>query len=265
MKNADLNYLTDHRSDPDTRVVLEDLEREIFRRSTVARLGYVLTLLHAPADNSDTDATPADNSDTDSDTDATYDVNAHTAADAAAEDDAAAAAADAIDNGAPVDDTDDEADDTDAAADAADSDTDDKTDEADADACTAADATIEADATIGAHYLTLIEEPSMEEGLKILQIQVTAWRAITFVGWLRRVSGDEYHLLGARIVTRKPGQPWSWNGIAELAEQGPRDRYHLAPIMKSPEELHRLGNIKRSKPADEQVWAEHCPKPNDWE
>ncbi len=104
----------------------------------------------------------------------------------------------------------------------------------------------------------------MTPGLKILQIQITNWRAITFVGWLRRVVGDEYELVDARIVTRSTGQSASWNGVAELAENGP-GRYKMAPRMKTPEQLHRLGNIRRCKPAIESVWASSCPKPDGWD
>jgi hypothetical protein len=178
-----INYLYDNSSDPDTRSVLEDLERERYGRSTVSRLGYVL------------DAADADDAD----------------------------------------------DDYDAAADAADA---------------AADAAFH-------HSKIVSEEPDMKQGLKILQIQITTWRAITFVGWLRRIAGDEYHLVDARIITRRSGQPASWNGIAELAENGP-GKYTLAAKMKQPEELHRLGNIRRCKPAYEIAWAAHCPKPADW-
>jgi hypothetical protein len=104
----------------------------------------------------------------------------------------------------------------------------------------------------------------MREGLKIIQIQITNWRALTFVGWLKRRYGDEYDLIDARIITRKSGEPADWNGVADLAENGPGKKYLLAPIMKEPEELHRLSNIRRSKPADEKAWAKHCPKPKDW-
>ena len=105
----------------------------------------------------------------------------------------------------------------------------------------------------------------MSPGLKILQIQITLYRAITFVGWLRRVSGDEYELMpGSRIVTRKPGAQWSWNGIDELASKGPGTKYALTDPAQAPEELHRLGNIRRSKPADEKVWTRDCPRPKDW-
>ena len=102
----------------------------------------------------------------------------------------------------------------------------------------------------------------MRPGLKIVQIQVTYYRAITMVGWLRRDNGDEYLLHNARIITRKSGAA-SWNGVAEMAEAGPEERYRLAPIMKEPEELHRL-LIKRSHPCDVKAWAKQCPRPKDW-
>ena len=125
----------------------------------------------------------------------------------------------------------------------------------------AADATAE---SIKTAHQALTQEPDMSPGLKIVQISITYYRAITFVGWLWRVSGDEYKLApGARIVLRKSGVAWSWNGVHEMAEQGPGERYGLSDEFKAPEELHRL-LIRRSVPCNEKAWAKHCPRPKDW-
>lgn len=104
----------------------------------------------------------------------------------------------------------------------------------------------------------------MSEGLYLVQISITYYRALTIVGWLRRVRGDEYELApGARIVTRAPGEAASWTGLDDLAASGPGERYTLHAAMTQPEPLHRL-MIKRAKPCDESAWAQHCPRPADW-
>jgi hypothetical protein len=193
----DLDALYDNRSDPDARMVLEDLERSSYDRSTVCRLGFALSFI------------------------------------------AAAAAAAAADDAAP-----------DTAPDYADADGDDA----------------DADHTLSDHTLSrsLLEEPNMETGLHLIQISVTHYRALTIIGWLRRVRGDEYELVpGARIITRKSGESADWNGFDDIASKGVGKKYKAHPAMKAPETLHRL-IIKRSKPADEKVWAKECPRPEGW-
>ena len=104
----------------------------------------------------------------------------------------------------------------------------------------------------------------MEHGLLLVQISITYYRAITIVGWARRKGGDEWELVpGARVITRVRGQP-EWNGFDDLAANGPGTKYKLHPEMKQPEPLHRL-LVKRCKPADVKNWAEHCPRPKNWQ
>jgi hypothetical protein len=103
----------------------------------------------------------------------------------------------------------------------------------------------------------------VEPGLYLVIIAATYYRAVTIVGWLRRVHGDEYELApGARVVTRIRGEA-DWNGLAKLAEEGPGKRYKLHDPMKTPELLHRF-MMKRPKPCIESAWVEHIPKPSDW-
>lgn len=104
----------------------------------------------------------------------------------------------------------------------------------------------------------------MEPGLHLVQISITNYYSIVIVGWLRRIRGDEYELVpGARIITRKPGEPADWNGFDDLATKGPGKKYKLHPAMKAAEPLHRL-MIRRSKSADEKVWTKDCPRPEGW-
>lgn len=103
----------------------------------------------------------------------------------------------------------------------------------------------------------------MEPGLYLIQIPITYYRAITVVGWLRRIHGDEYELApGARVVTRIRGEA-DWNGIAKLAEEGPGRRYKLHDPMLTSEPLHRLV-MRRPKPCVESAWIDVIPKPKDW-
>jgi hypothetical protein len=232
----DINHLYDNRCDPDVRAVLEDWERSRYRTSTIARLGFALAFMDAD------------------DADAVGDVAADAVAAAAGA--SADAAADDADGDGGADAAADDADDgDDAAADDADG----------GDGADAADDVADDDVVdIRAINSRFSEEPDMSPGLKIVQIAITYYRAITFVGWLKRVSGDEYVLVSPRIITRKSGQEWSWNGMRELAANGPGKKYQLSDKDDAdPEELHRL-MIKRSIPADEKVWEKHCPKPADW-
>lgn len=72
--SVDLDYLYNHRSEPDVRAVLEDYERSAFDQSTTARLGVLIadatTDADANATNNDADATDTDAT-TDTDTNAT--------------------------------------------------------------------------------------------------------------------------------------------------------------------------------------------------
>jgi hypothetical protein len=98
----------------------------------------------------------------------------------------------------------------------------------------------------------------MREGLKVIQITGRYVYAVTFVGWLRRIAGDEYILFpGARIVWIK-GEA---RGLAHLAANGPGRDYGLLDPTDATEEIHRL-LVRRSVLANEQVWKRLCPKPD---
>ena len=103
----------------------------------------------------------------------------------------------------------------------------------------------------------------MKEGLKIMQFAGGryGWN-VTRVGWLKRIAGDEYQLLGGRTIWRKIGN-YNAGGLTNLANDGLGREYDISAADKFGEDVHRL-LIRRSLPANEKAWAEHCPKPKDW-
>lgn len=236
--------LYDDRADPETRAVLEDWELSHWGSSIVATLGRVLACSGVEPDVcSDLDAADAD-ADVDRNDDNDDDVDV---ADAGAEVADSGDSGDyygidyyGIDVGVDIFLTN--------AADTGDSPV----------LLTTADVIDYARAL----STCLLEDFDMEPGLYLMQIPITN-RAITIVGWLRRIHGDEYELApGARIVTRLHGSP-SWDGIAKLAENGPGDSYKLYDPMKTSEPLHRL-IMRRPKPCIESAWIAHVPRPGDW-
>lgn len=104
----------------------------------------------------------------------------------------------------------------------------------------------------------------MRDGLKVIQVTGSYYGyAVTMVGWLRRVAGDEYELLaGARVVMRKSSvAPAS---LARLANDGMESNYFfVGEPSEGPEEINRL-LVRRCFPANEKVWGKACPKPKDW-
>jgi hypothetical protein len=99
----------------------------------------------------------------------------------------------------------------------------------------------------------------MRSGLKVIVTPGNYW-ALTQIGWLRRVDGDEYELVGARSLRRIGEQV----PLATLAAKGPGKTIQVQPASEQPEELHRL-TIRRCIPANEAAWAKECPRPKDWE
>lgn len=101
----------------------------------------------------------------------------------------------------------------------------------------------------------------MRNGLKIVQLTGAyyGW-AVTRVGWLRRVSGDEWELLGARTIIRT-GSP---RPLGNLASHGPMKDHRLTDADEGAEDVNRI-LIRRSFAANEQAWLKHCPKPAGWQ
>lgn len=102
----------------------------------------------------------------------------------------------------------------------------------------------------------------MRPGLKIITLPGAYYGyAVTRVGWLRRVSGDEFELVGACTIARTGQQ--RLEGINKLASDGPGKGYQVSAADEGPEEVHRL-LVRRCVPANEKAWREHCPKPKGW-
>jgi len=116
-----------------------------------------------------------------------------------------------------------------------------------------------ADDAVGELAEPLTTETDMRDGLKIIQVPGRYSWAVTRVGWLRRVSGDEWEIVGARTIVRT-GSPRT---LDSLAAHGPGRDHRLSAISEASEEIHRLV-IRRSIPANEAAWLEHCPMPAGW-
>jgi hypothetical protein len=82
---------------------------------------------------------------------------------------------------------------------------------------------------------------------------------LTRVGWLRRVGGDEWEIVGARSIRRTSGV----RHIASLAEDGPQKDHEVGPVAKEPEPVHRL-LIRRVVYANLKQWVELCERPKGW-
>ena len=166
-----------------------------------------------------------------------------------------------------------EADAADADADAADADAAAATDAADTAADADATAEAEADAATDATTTTdaadaadlLLEEKRMHAGLTVLVSQGTYYGLIR-VGWLRRVEGDEWELVGARVLVRASGWRTSdgYLALSEAAAQGPGTAWTLLPASAEPEPVWR-GHMLRPIVADAEAWAVECPRPPEWE
>jgi len=222
-----IDNLIDNRADPHVRSVLEDLYWEQSSRPPT-RLGLVLWLTDA-ASNANADAAAA----------SSYPNN-----------DAAASDPNVDADGASFNDVDAAASDPNVDADGASfNDVDDASSDP-------------KDGGAAAAVLTklLIKEPDMRNGLKIIQVPgMYANLAVTRIGWLRRVSGDEWELTGARTIVRTG----SSRTLDSLAAHGPKGDHRLTASAEGPEEIHRLV-IRRSLPADVKAWAPYCPRPDGW-
>ncbi len=217
--------LLDHRGDPDARSVLEDLT--ISRGGRPTRLGLALSIIAADAD-ADADAADADDDDAD--------------ADAADDDDADAADADDDDDDADADDAAD-----DAAADAA-----------------AADAAADAADISRAAFFTslLLGDIDMFNGIKLVAFSGGYYgRSIVRVGWMRRIQGDEWELIGGRVVTRKGAA--DRGALDRISVHGPGKTHLLSKQSDSSEPVHRLVP-RRILNCNIDAWIDHCPKPSDW-
>ncbi len=105
----------------------------------------------------------------------------------------------------------------------------------------------------------------MRTGLTILQVTGGYYgRAVTLVGWVRRVGGDEFEMLPGHITVWRESGAYNQNGLDVLAAKGPVSGYKVSEPAETPEQLHRL-LVRRPKPANEKAWAKILPKPKGWQ
>jgi hypothetical protein len=98
----------------------------------------------------------------------------------------------------------------------------------------------------------------MRDGLTIISIP-SGYYPYVLVGWVRRVTGDEYDVHGARVIKRFGRN----NALATLAAKGPLTA-ELLPAAEIPERVHRL-LVTRAIPCAVAPWAKECPRPKGWE
>ena len=104
--------------------------------------------------------------------------------------------------------------------------------------------------------------PVMREGLNII-VSPGGYSPYVRIGWCRRVDGDEWIMIGARII-RRFGRNQQ---LVNLAAKGPvanktvaGDNTDLLDAATEASPIHRLHAI-RCEPANEKAWAKACPKP----
>lgn len=103
----------------------------------------------------------------------------------------------------------------------------------------------------------------MREGLNVVQVTGAYYGyAVTLVGWLRRVSGDEWEMLPGHVTVMRTGKR-DLSGLDKLASGGLANRYRASEPAKQPESIHRL-LVRRVKPANEEAWRSVVPRPTDW-
>ncbi len=105
----------------------------------------------------------------------------------------------------------------------------------------------------------------MKTGLTILQVTGGYYgRAVTLVGWLRRVGGDEYEMLPGHVTVWRESGSFQMNGLDTLAAEGLVKGYKASEPAKTVEQIHRL-LVRRPKPCTEKSWSTVCPRPKDWQ
>ena len=105
----------------------------------------------------------------------------------------------------------------------------------------------------------------MREGLTVLVSQGTYYGLVR-VGWLRRVDGDEWELVGARVMVRASG--WrtadGYVALSDAAAKGPGSAWTLLPASVEPEPVWR-GHMLRPIVANPEAWKSQVPRPKGWE
>ena len=108
------------------------------------------------------------------------------------------------------------------------------------------------------------DEMNLLKGLRIVSIP-SGYNPYVLIGWLRRLEGDEYELVGARVI-RRYGTDVS---LTQLAEDGPAHDTQLLRASAHPEPVNRL-LMSRCLVTNEDAWStkrakdKACPRPNGW-
>ncbi len=126
----------------------------------------------------------------------------------------------------------------------------------------AADAACDAK-SINQNLILLLTGEDMRTGLTVLQVTGAYYGyAVTLVGWMRRVGGDEYELMPGHVTVLRKGERHP-NGLDRLAAHGPGDDYSCSEPAEMVEQLHRL-LVRRPKPCNEKAWKKIVPRPHGW-
>ncbi len=111
---------------------------------------------------------------------------------------------------------------------------------------------------VGCATNSIKENAEMRHGLAIV-CSPAGYGPYVRIGWCRRVDGDEWEIVNARVVRR-----FGTGGeLAKLAVDGPLTDTQLLSAAATPSPIHRLHAI-RYEAASESAWAEHCPRPHGW-
>ena len=102
----------------------------------------------------------------------------------------------------------------------------------------------------------------MENGLKVIVLPGAYYGyAVTKVGWIRRVAGDEWEVLPGAVILYRTGEQRTFE---HLAAKGPGKDYKVyGEPAEAAEHIHRL-LVRRIFPADESAWRKVCPRPQGW-
>lgn len=134
-------------------------------------------------------------------------------------------------------------------------------DAADAATTAATAATTDAAATTAATAAfskQLKECDQMREGLMLLKLP--GYYGPVRVGWLKRISGDNYELLpGSVLLVRTKGT----RKLAELAAKGPLDDHKCEDRAETSLDVNEF-RVWQPWQCNEEAWKEHCPRPKDW-
>lgn len=100
----------------------------------------------------------------------------------------------------------------------------------------------------------MIRNGMIGDGLYIVSVP-SGYDPYVQVGWLRHLGGDEWELVGGRVI-RSFG---SSHDLALIATNGPESDTKLLSASPS-QPVHRL-HMHRLEPCSVEAWAKVCPRP----